>query len=54
MQSIQPYLTTVCQGADVARILNTKEFLVLRGGGEKWSSLIRSTVKFQIDMPLLA
>jgi putative hemolysin len=45
----------VSQGADVIGILNTKEFMVLRGaGGEKWSSLVRPAVKLQADTHLLA
>lgn len=44
----------VCQGDDVDGILNTKEFMVLRGaGGENWSSLVRPAVRFHVDMPLL-
>jgi hypothetical protein len=38
-----------------AGILNTKEFMVLRGAwGENWSSLVRPAVRCQADMPLLA
>jgi putative hemolysin len=45
----------VSQGADVAGILNTKEFMVLRDAGRgNWSSLVRPAVKLQADTPLLA
>lgn len=45
----------VVEGTDVVGILNTKEFMVLRGaGGENWSSLVRPAVKLQANTPLLA
>lgn len=40
---------------DVIGVLNTKEFMALRGAGtENWSSLIRPAVKLQTKTPLLA
>jgi putative hemolysin len=45
----------VVEEEDVIGILNTKEFMALRGAGtENWSSLIRPAVKIQANTPLLA
>lgn len=45
----------VLKGAEVAGILNTKEFIAFRtAGGENWPSLIRPVVELQMKTPLLA
>ena len=44
----------VLEGAAVAGILNTKEFIALRAaGGENWPSLVRQVVELQATTPLL-
>lgn len=44
----------VLQDTDVIGILNTKEFMVLRGaGGDHWSPLVRPAVRLHTDTPIL-
>lgn len=44
----------VVKDNEVVGILNTKEFIALRGAGrDNWTSLIRTAIRFQSSMPLL-